>query len=115
LQARLEGAEADSRGHTYNTPYSDVKELLIKESSPQNALKISNHTTFMGPWGPSGAMGPMGPMGPYGPIWAHCAHEPYRLLGWGTTRRELKVPSGIAHRKRYFKESRGSAENLGIP
>ena len=58
------------------------------------ALKISNHETFMGPWGPSGA---------HGPIWAHWGHG---LLGWGTTRRELKVPSGVAPRNRYFKELR---------
>jgi len=55
----------------------------------------------MAPWGPNGAMGPMGSMGPYGPIWAHWAHG---LLRWGTSRRELKVSSGLAPRNHYFNE-----------
>jgi len=64
-----------------HTSFSDGKELLFKESSPQNIKPQNFH----------GAMG------------AHGAHA---LLGWWTTRRELQVPSGIAPRNRYFKELR---------
>ena len=60
--------------HIWNkTPFSDVKELLFKESIPQN-IKPSN---LHGPLGAHGnaweLSGAKGPMGPYGPIWAHWA------------------------------------------
>ena len=47
-----------------------------------------------------------GAHGPTWANWAHRAHGPHGLLGWGTTRRELNVPSGIASRNRYFKDLR---------
>jgi len=65
--------------HIY-TPFSDVKESLFRESSPENIEPWN----FMGPLGPSEA------------------HGPHGLQGWGTTHRELKVPS----RSRYIKELR---------
>ena len=37
---------------------------------------------------------------------AQWGQGPHGLLGRGTTRRELKVPSGIAHRNRYFEQLR---------
>ena len=46
----------------------------------------------MGPHGVHGAQGAQGAQG------AHRAHGAHGLLGWGTTRRELEVPSGIAPR-----------------
>ena len=39
-------------------------------------------------------------MGAHMGLWAH------ELLGWGTTRRKLKVQSEIAARNRYFKKLR---------
>jgi len=36
------------------------------------------------------------------------------LLGWGTTLRELKVPSGIAPSKKKIKPPNGSVEYMGM-
>jgi len=76
-------------------PTNFVKELLFEESSPQNIKPRNLH-------GPMGAHG--GPWGPWA-LWGHVAHEAH-MGPWGTTRRELKVPSGIAPRNRHFKELR---------
>lgn len=54
---------------------------MFKESSPQQIKPYNLHA-------------PIGTHGPYG------------LLGWGTTRREHKVPSGTEARNGYFEELR---------
>jgi len=52
-------------------------------------------------------------MGAHGPILAHWAYGPHGLLGWGTTRQQPKVRSGIAPRNHYFKELRVSCREFG--
>jgi len=78
-----------------NIQYAIDRFQMLRNCYLRNrALKISNHKTFKGPWGPMRAQ------------WGHWAHGPNGLLGWGTTRRELKVPSGVAPRNCYFKALR---------